>query len=152
MSVFLGGTEVAGTIEQTPTACSYAMSESAKWAKRAIWAGFALLTFAGSASAQEDRSWHLLTQTRGGTVSVVGHLTQHECDVSRLHLLNQPATDEEKETARQASEKMFAAANQQCATSGSDAYVHCKDGKASSIVTQMGTVDPGDIKSAECFQ
>ena len=31
----------------------------------------------------EDRSWHLLTQSQGGTISLLKDLTQHECEAAR---------------------------------------------------------------------
>jgi len=31
----------------------------------------------------EDRSWHLLTQSYGGTISLLKDLTKHECEVAR---------------------------------------------------------------------
>lgn len=34
----------------------------------------------------EDRSWHLLPQSCGGTVSIVKDLTKHECDTTASNL------------------------------------------------------------------
>ena len=47
-----------------------------------------------------DRSWHLLTQSYGGTVSLIRDLTKHECEFARARALHLPATDAEKEEER----------------------------------------------------
>ena len=64
----------------------------------------------GTITTGEDRSWHLLTQSEGGTVSLLKDLTKHECEFARDRVLN---------------EKFSLGSH---------------------------TVQPGEIKSAECFQ
>lgn len=60
--------------------------------------------------ADPDRSYHLLTISNGGTVSLIMDLTKRECDEAQ-----------------------------------SEIQIGCRPG-------EWCTVDPGDIKSAECFQ
>src|ERR1039458_8712492 len=45
--------------------------------------------------SSEVRSWHLLTQTYGGTVSLLKDLTQHECEFAMHRAKGEPATEEE---------------------------------------------------------
>jgi hypothetical protein len=40
-----------------------------------------LLVYGISLAHADDRSWHFLTVTRGGVVSLVKDLTKHECEV-----------------------------------------------------------------------
>jgi hypothetical protein len=46
-----------------------------------------------------DRSWHLLTITHGGTVTLLKGLTKHEAEFARARALNRPATVKECEEA-----------------------------------------------------
>lgn len=71
----------------------------------------------------EDRSWHLLTQSRGGAVSLLRDLTLHECAHTRARLLGFPETKEELAEAAK-----------------------------SRVYSGVHIMQPGDITSAECFQ
>lgn len=51
------------------------------------------------ASSPEDRSWHLMSVTYGGTVTLLKGLTHHEAEFMRDRLLGLPATAKEKAKA-----------------------------------------------------
>lgn len=69
-----------------------------------------------------ERNWHLLTISYGGTVSLVKDITKHECEFAMHRVKGEPATEEEVAAAQKRRENAWA------------------------------TINPGDIKSAECFQ
>ena len=93
------------------------------------------------AIADEDHSWHLLTQTYGGTVTLLKDLTKHECEFVRARALGLPATPEEEEAKRNAALK-----------------AEWEERKAKHPLGLLGAPSSGhlitnnDIKSAECFQ
>jgi hypothetical protein len=77
----------------------------------------------GTIPAVGDRSWHLLTQTYGGTITLLRDLTKHECEFAMHRAKGEPATEEE----------IIAARNR--------------------VVTfPPWEPDNGEIKTAECFQ
>lgn len=57
-----------------------------------------------SSPAHAD-SWMLLRQTHGGDLKFDRNLSQEECEVARDRLLGLPATQEEKQTAKEKQEK-----------------------------------------------
>jgi hypothetical protein len=82
-----------------------------------------------------DRSWHLLTQTEGGTVSLLKDLTKHECEFAMHRARGEPATEAEIAAAKERGRKRAEANARLSGSSGDGHYIL-----------------PGDIKSAECFQ
>ena len=79
--------------------------------------------------------WHLLTKSRGGTISLLKNLTQHECQFARARALKQPATPEEIEARKADDEKWF------------------KDNPGATVRPGgVYTVSDGDIETAECFE
>lgn len=118
------------------------------------------ISLAQAEDASSDRSWHLLTQSEGGTVSLLKDLTQHECEYAMHRAKGEPATAEEvreKEAQRKAAD---AAARKYCANlkPGDPLYASSGIGCApdGSVVSwgfsSSHYVEPGDIASAECFQ
>ena len=107
---------------------------------------------------QYDQSWHLLTQTEGGQMQLTKNLSQHECEFLRARALNEPATDTEKAAVKRAQEQKDAHNNEVCkkiGTGNSDDGIACNNGKVIGWLAR-GEISrisqPGDIKSAECFQ
>ena len=118
------------------------------------------------------RSWHLLTITEGGTVTLLKQLTKHECEFAMHRAKGEPATDEEiadakrrAEEDRKAREEEYAKLVREkpyCAKTWSDFkysidtpdarkwYLDCNP--LSLSVSTGHYVSPGDIKSAECFE
>jgi len=129
------------------------------------------LTLPISANAQDvpDASWHLLTKTYGGNVTLLKNLTEHECDFARNRELGLPATD---------SEKLADTEYRVSVSKKWDAWrkLHdCKDEMGEGSTTAMESekspdgmcirgaefalpgegihqVSAGDIQSAECFK
>src|ERR1700722_5251242 len=150
---------------------------------RAPGAALAVLLLCGAANAQtirqdctpanpctsaDDRSWHLLTITEGGTVTLLKELTKHECEFAMHRARGEPATDEEKETARVREEARSKRDGQPCppdnATKDDWLLWQKAHPAAQGCVSQDGlgstswggsytfVIRPGTIKSAECFQ
>jgi hypothetical protein len=114
-----------------------------------------------SAFADEDRSWHLLTQSRGGTVSLLRDLTKNECDYARARMLGLPATEAEQEAENRRDEKLYGA---ECPPDNAT-KAQWKDWQGAHPLAQGCRTDHGgmswggwttvgdrDISSAECFQ
>lgn len=99
-------------------------------------------------SCDGDRSWHLLTITNGGTVTLLAHLTYHEAEFARARELGEPATKVECDAAgaRAAAEKR----EQEAHDAKDDAIIRAKAPNCH----QGGDISrtAGDIKSAEVFQ
>ncbi len=113
----------------------------------------------------EPRSWHLLTQTEGGTVSLIkDDLTKHECEFAMHRALGQPATDEEIASAKRAADKRaqerkattdaWEAAHPECAmrVEGWRKGFDCLPSSLSTMLSASRLIQPSDIKTAECFQ
>lgn len=121
------------------------------------------LTFLSGARAWDDapldRSWHLLTITYGGTVTLLKDLTKHECEFVMHRAKGEPATEEEI-TAAKARAERIAKEGALCQgkpngplypeSAGGSPY--CLEGSPITIGTSTRMTMPGDIKSAECFQ
>jgi hypothetical protein len=111
-----------------------------------------------TASAQEDRSWHFLSQTYGGTISLLKDLTKHECDFLYARAYHNPATDEEKAAAellkqRQKEERdRYEAAHPECQSKTVDQIIKQPLTCTMRNTVQSYMITSGDIKSAECFQ
>jgi hypothetical protein len=52
-------------------------------------------------------SWHLLTKSYGGTISLLKNLTKDECEFARARAFGLPATEEEKKEAKRRTEIEF---------------------------------------------
>jgi len=124
------------------------------------------LMLAASPAIAEDRSWHLLTITEGGTVTLLRDLTKHECEFAMHRAMGQPATDEEIAAAARDAKlrsEQYEAADKAC-QGKPDGFLYpesvggspiCWGGKASGWMSTMAgghMISPGDIRSAECFQ
>lgn len=118
---------------------------------------------------QPDQSWHLLTQSYGGTITLLKDLTQHECEFARARALGLPATDEEKAAAKLKEDVMAAktaednkwSEEHHCTsyTMSTDDPNERKDyGNGMCRIPSMFSISgwrlirDGDIKTAECFQ
>lgn len=101
---------------------------------------------------KECGTWHLLTQTYGGTVSLLKNLTKHECEFAMHRVLGEPATDEQIAKANKAAEQSDAAwktEHPQCFLPNVT-FADCWPGTPSSM--SITTVTAGTIRSAECFE
>lgn len=128
------------------------------------WILILLASIVPAIAQEEDRSWHLFTQSQGGTISLLHKLTKHECEFAMNRALGRPATQEEKAAVERAREMAVKEAEGFCAvnpnTNGkfsrySRGYISCKDGKTDGIGAEMSGpfhVSAGDIRRAECFQ
>lgn len=127
----------------------------------------AVALIAASAHA-DDTSWHLMTQTESGTVTLVKNLSKHECDFMMHRARGEPATPAEwaaqksRRDTYDAGWKKWAADNK-CDPAGnagtSSASFKASNGTcfrggefSDSGVDFFHIVQPSDIKSAECFQ
>jgi hypothetical protein len=80
-------------------------------------------------------TWHLLTKSHVGTISLLKNLTEHECQFARARALGLPATPEEIEARKADDEKWF------------------KDNPGATVRPGgVYTVSDGDIETAECFE
>lgn len=123
----------------------------------------AMATLIETAIAQ-DTSWHLLSTSYGGTVSLVKNLTRSECDFMRARLLGMPATveEEEEEAERRAYIESHPVCPKDKATKEEweDWQKHhmsaqgcvSADGNGSTSWGGGRMLNNSDIKSAECFQ
>lgn len=109
------------------------------------------LTVATAQEAAPDTSWHLLTKTEGGTVSLLKGLSKHECEFVRARMLGQAATDEERAANKAAYESVTTAwekwkAEHHCDESG---IVRDRGGKAIPGVFTSGgsTSGPSEVLS-----
>lgn len=104
--------------------------------------------------------WHLFTQSKGGTISLLQGLTKSTCEFAMNRALGRPATDEEREVVRRSSETEQQRAKEFCALpkeqkekSMNGSGIMCSpNGDASSWATGFGYSHPSDILRAECFQ
>jgi hypothetical protein len=120
---------------------------------------FILIT--SPALAKEDRSWHLLTQTYGGNISLLHKLTKNECEFSRARAKGLPATEEEKlnafiqELNNQIEREKYKIEHPNCYNNESNPDYSTTAIKEGCLFTGSGIAtfySEGDIKSAECFQ
>ena len=134
-----------------------------------------LLALLGMARAEptvaptEDRSWHLLQEQYDGLIRSIQHgLTKHECEFARARIMGEPATDEEKAIYKARTEAMQDAWDKWKADHGCDPKDDSGGTSGPSYKAKGGTcmrgeefpypgegwhtVQPGDIRSAECFQ
>lgn len=107
-----------------------------------------LLCAAIPLSAGADGNWHFLSQAKGGTISLIKGLTQHECEFIKHRALNEPATPEEQA----AQDRLFADRTKRMA----DCLEHFpKDNIIPMACADIGSnnvVINGNIRTAECFQ
>lgn len=91
----------------------------------------------------EQNTWHLLTQTYGGTMQLVKHLSKHECEFMRARALGEPATPAEEKEAAKAQEDYQKCLKARAPITG----IYCIIPAA-----RITGVSAGDIKTAECFK
>jgi hypothetical protein len=103
-----------------------------------------------------DTSWHLLTQSRGGTVSLIKDLTKEACEFSRKRVLGLPATPQEEADQIARYKARREEADRLCQIHSDDYMVfQCTpDGHAKFFWAESfgGMASAGDIILAECFQ
>jgi hypothetical protein len=111
-----------------------------------------------------NTSWHFLSQTYGGTFSLIKNLTKKECDFIYNRAKHLPATPDEIEAAQRAA--VLAKASRERADQEIKLkYPECfKDngsrdltnykcfGGTLQVDTSGYTITSDDIKTAECFQ
>lgn len=122
----------------------------------------ALILLVTPAAAEEDRSWHLLTQSNEGAVSLLKDLTKRECEYASDRVMGRPATDAEKEAVQKTYEARHRRAVDWCAAhprslSGADEMwteqYECENGEMIGVYWfSQGGNNPSSMKSAECFQ
>lgn len=110
-----------------------------------------------------EHSWHLLTQTERGMISLLKDLTRHECEFARARALGLPATDEEKATANRQIE-VEQREHEQRRAEWLKSHSECNPSDPHKLLpfpcsedpyfsrSYVRMVSPNDIKSAECFQ
>jgi hypothetical protein len=115
-----------------------------------------LLLLCTPAVAQEDNGWHFLSQSYGGTISLVKGLTKQECEFMKNRALGRPATDEEKAAAKLLSDrrnevyKKWRLEHPECENSmGATFSLACV---RPFTETYLSTTSSGDIRTAECFR
>lgn len=108
----------------------------------------------------EPRSWHLLTKSYGGTVSLIKNLTKKECEFPKNRLLGQPATDAERQAKDHATIESL---NTKCPDNWDDepkwrlqhlGATQCteKNGVVTGLGGSYSRMSASDIVSAECFE
>lgn len=91
----------------------------------------------------KDQSWHLLTKSFSGTVSLLKDLSKEACEFSQARLTRQPATPEEKARAAEAWQRQIT----ECEKHTADKTRGCNY-----VGGAVYMPNPGDIQTAECFQ
>ncbi len=115
-----------------------------------------ILLLVASASAQEERSWHFLSQTYGGQISLLRDLTKHECDFLYARAYHNPATEEEKRGAeimaqrRREENEKYRAEHPECTATKDNLFPPISCAIQNNVASYM--ITSGDTKSAECFQ
>ena len=100
----------------------------------------------GATPPKVDRSWHVLTITYGGIVSLLKGLTKHEADYTCDRAMGRPATAKEKaEAAKVEKERVKACADERAGRRKPGFFT-------GSACTDATYNSPGDIKSCEVFQ
>jgi hypothetical protein len=126
-------------------------------------AAFAVHWFLANPASAQDANWHLLTQSYGGTVSILHGLTHDACEFARKRLRGLPATPEEEAADKAANDRMLDGAKKACAEADDGwqstspiSGVYCEKHSPVSWSWSGGgggsVISPGDNKSAECFQ
>jgi hypothetical protein len=67
-----------------------------------------LFSIAMTLPATASDNWQLLTQSAGGVVSLVSHLSQSECEHAKSLILGAPSTEKEKEDVQREFERGMA--------------------------------------------
>lgn len=98
----------------------------------------------------DEHDWHLLTVSYGGAVRLLKGLTKQECEYSRARALGLPATSDEekaKEDKERTAYERRKALMSKCPAVPPNEWPTCLPS------LEIGHApDPGDIKTAECFQ
>jgi hypothetical protein len=111
-----------------------------------------LVPATGWGQDKSDTSWHLLTQSYGGTVSLIRNLSKAECEKMRRSVLNLDLLDAEAALMDKA--PICPDDNDKAAWTKIQMYGAChpKTGGIMSWGLGMRQTSPGEISSAECFQ
>jgi hypothetical protein len=121
------------------------------------------LVFMPAPAFAENASWHFLSQSYGGTISLVKNLTKDECDFMYNRAKHLPATPDEKAAAQMLADREKAASakrhaeyieqHPECANPPSDQNkMTCDIGYGLNLSLQSYMVTSGDIATAECFE
>lgn len=103
-------------------------------------------------------NWHFLSQSYGGTISLVKGLTKSECEFMENRAKGRPATSDEKAAQVQVDAKRELHFKQETADYETKhpgcKYAEFKQGCPIEgwVVGTTTLYGPGDIKTAECFQ
>lgn len=101
-----------------------------------------------------DISWHFLSQTYGGTISLVKNLTKKECDFLYNRAMHLPAMDDEREAAKRLEDERHRleekVASGVC-SGDKEEKLKC-NAYALMQATSTYIITSSDIKTAECFQ
>lgn len=112
----------------------------------------ALIMLATPAVAHQERSWHLLTQTYGGTISLLKDLTKEQCEFALNRAKGLPATAEEKEGERLLEQRRKEARDR--FEQEHPGYDDAMTALQKNILFALPTynITSGDMRTAECFQ
>jgi hypothetical protein len=102
-------------------------------------------------------NWHLLTKSRGGTISLLKNLTKDECEFARNRALGYPATEAEKKAKKEAEKKReeaLAECESHLKPSNGRGSLPCGNDWiwANGWATFGNIASAGDIETAECFE
>ena len=109
-------------------------------------------------STIESKTWHLLTKSHGGTVSLLSKLTKEECEYSKNRLLGLPATEEERKAKVEELNRRFPSP---CPKKDDDwkkwhkehpDAIGCASKDGSYTAGAVHITSNSDIDLAECFQ
>ena len=111
---------------------------------------------------QVTRTYHLLTISYGGTVSLIKDLTKEECEFAMNRALGRPATDAERAEQTARDKALAERVAKLCAKPNDETFIYSdgisasckKDGTVGgySYKGNSRSIGDGDIKSAECFE
>jgi|SRR6202035_873404 len=102
----------------------------------------------------DDASWHFLSQTYGGTISLIKNLTKTECDFLYDRAMHLPATDDERDAAKRLDKERQEAREKFDKEHPGKGDIGDLLGAITRNIeqTQSYMITSGDIKTAECFR
>lgn len=158
-----GGTVYGPTIPYLPEfqsedACTEWLNDAL--IKHTLVLGGTVKAYCMPAGHEAPNTWHLLTRSRAGTVSLLKSLTKAECEFTRKRLLGLPATVEEERTKaahdKELRDKVIDFCKAHAGGAGSvnpAVQATCdKDGSPNNWSWPGGVTQGSDIEYAECFQ
>lgn len=108
--------------------------------------------------AEPQSNWHFLSQTYGGTISLLKNLTKEQCDFAYNRAKGYPATADEREARKRIEEKQraeserFYVEHPECKNVTLTYPVPSGCWSISTAYSSAYAAGSGDIKYAECFQ